>query len=145
MLCTLRLMVKKDIPAAILAAFLLVLANGGVFTAPDWKVALAIYMCMYSMLLFVLLRLGLVASMVAVFFIDSCNQINLGADLKTWYAPAGIATFLFLLGIAVFAFWRSLGTRELFDYDKARDARGPGQPCHPSRCNSAPFRGRARG
>ena len=44
--------------------------------------------------------------MAAVFFIDSFNLISLGADWKTWYAPAGLATFFLLLGIAIFAFWR---------------------------------------
>lgn len=50
----------------------------------------------------------------AVFFIDSSNLINLGADWKTWYAAAGLATFFLVVGIAIFAFWRSLGSRELF-------------------------------
>jgi hypothetical protein len=74
----------------------------------------AIDIGMYSVLVFVLLRLGLVATMAAVFFIDSVNMITLGADWKTWYAPFGLATFALLLGIAIFAFWRSLGSHELF-------------------------------
>jgi hypothetical protein len=65
-------------------------------------------------LVFVLLRLGLVATMTATFFIDSCNLITLGWDWKAWYAPFGLATFVLLLGIAIFAFWRSLGSHELF-------------------------------
>jgi len=112
-ICGLRLMVKKDVPAAILAALLLLFASG-LFSSPDWKVFLAIYIGMYSVLVFVLLRLGLVATMAAVFFIDSSNLITLGADWKTWYAPAGLASFALLLGIAIFAFWRSLGSHELF-------------------------------
>ena len=34
-------------------------------------------------------------------------------DWNTWYAPAGLASLLLLIGIAVFAFWRSLGGRDL--------------------------------
>ena len=34
-----------------------------------------------------------------------------GAGLR--FAPAGLATLVLLLGIAMFAFWRSLGSREL--------------------------------
>ena len=112
-ICGLRRLVRKDIPAAILAALLLMLSNGSTFSS-DWKVAVAIYIGVYSVLVFVLLRLGLVTTIAAVFYIDTMNQITLGTDWKTWYAPAGLATFLLLLGIAVFAFWRSLGTRELF-------------------------------
>ena len=113
-ICGLRLMVRKDVLAAILAALLLLLANGGLFSSPDWKLMAAIDIGMYSVLVFVLLRLGLVATMAAVFFIDSVNMITLGADWKTWYAPFGLATFALLLGIAIFAFWRSLGSHELF-------------------------------
>ncbi len=113
-ICGLRRLVRKDVPAAVLAALLLLFANGGVFSSPDWKVAVIIYMGVYSVLLFVLLRLGLVATITAAFFIDGTNLITLGADWTTWYAPGGLATFLLLLGIAVFAFWRSLGGRDLF-------------------------------
>jgi hypothetical protein len=45
--------------------------------------------------------------------------ITLGTDWTTWYTPAGLASFLLLLGIAIFAFWRSLGTRELFSPEAA--------------------------
>ena len=113
-ICGLRQMVRKDVPAAILAALLLVLSSGSVFTSPNWKLEAAISISVYSVLVLVLLRLGLVATMAAVFFIDSFNLISLGADWKTWYAPAGLATFFLLLGIAIFAFWRSLGSHELF-------------------------------
>jgi serine/threonine-protein kinase len=113
-ICGLRRLVRKDVLAAVLAALLLVLGNGGVFSSTDWKVALAIYLGLYSVLVFVLLRLGLVATMTATFFIDSFNLITLGWDWKTWYAPFGLATFALLLGIAIFAFWRSLGSHELF-------------------------------
>jgi len=113
-ICGLRLLVRKDVAAAILAALLLLFANGGVFTSSNWQVSAAIYIGMYSVLVFVLLRLGLVATIAAAFFIDGVNLITLGWDWKTWYAPAGLATFSLLLGIAIFAFWRSLGSRELF-------------------------------
>jgi len=113
-ICGLRRMVKRDVLAAILAALLLLLSSGRLFSSPDWKVFLAIYIGMYSVLIFVLLRLGLVATVAAIFFIDSSNLITLGTDWKAWYAPAGLASFALLLGIAIFAFWRSLGSHELF-------------------------------
>jgi predicted Ser/Thr protein kinase len=113
-ICGLRRLVRKDALAAILAAVLLLLGNGNAFESPDWKVSVAIYLVMYSVLVFVLLRLGLVATMAAAFFIDGTNLVSLGPDWNTWYAPAGLASFLLLLGIAVFAFWRSLGSHELF-------------------------------
>jgi uncharacterized membrane protein len=64
---------------------------------------------MYTALVFVLLRFGLVATIAAVFFLDTTNRITLGTDWKTWYAPSGVATLVLLLSVAVFAFWRSQG------------------------------------
>ena len=66
-----------------------------------------------GVLIFLLLRFGLVASITTVFIVNSFNSITLGASLKTWYTPAGLASLCLLLGIAVYAFWRSLGGREL--------------------------------
>lgn len=62
-----------------------------------------------------LLRYGLVTIIVAVFFIDSMDSLGLGSDWKTWYAPAGLATLSLLAGIAVYGFWRSLGSGESFE------------------------------
>lgn len=69
-----RRLVRKDVAAAILAAVLLVFSNGGVFTSYDWKVIAAISIGIYL--------------------------ITLRADWKTWYAPAGLATFFLLRDIA---------------------------------------------
>lgn len=111
----LRLWVRKDIFAAILAAALGVLfnisANGENFN--NWQMMLPIYFVLMAILIFVLLRLGFVAAFAAVFFVNTCGKIVVGSDWTTWYAPYGLATMALLFGIAVFAFWRSLGGREL--------------------------------
>jgi serine/threonine-protein kinase len=109
-----RQLVKKDVVAAILASLFFTFINVIALNSPNWKVKCAIYFGMFAILLFVLLRYGLVAIMAAACFIDSLDAITLGGDWKTWYAPAGLATLTMLLGIAIFAFWRSLGRRELF-------------------------------
>jgi serine/threonine-protein kinase len=111
----LRLWVRKDILAAILAAALGVLfnisANGENFN--NWQMMLPIYFVLIAILIFVLLRLGFVAAFAAVFFVNTCGKIVVGSDWTAWYAPYGLATMALLFGIAVFAFWRSLGGREL--------------------------------
>jgi hypothetical protein len=89
------------------------MTQGDLIYAREWAVTLVLYVVIYSALAFVLLRCGLVATIVAVFFADSGNAILLGWDWKTWYAPYGMASLLLLIAIAVWAFWRSLGSREL--------------------------------
>jgi serine/threonine-protein kinase len=110
----LRQLVKKDVVAATLASLFFTFINVSALNSPNWKAKSAIYFGMFAILLFVLLRYGLVAIVAAACFIDSLDNMTLGADWKTWYAPAGLATLTMLLGIAIFAFWRSLGGRELF-------------------------------
>ena len=114
-----RTLVRKDAIAAVIAALIFTLASGGLFSAPDWKVQAVIYVAVHSVLMFVLLRFGMVTTIAAIFFINSFNAILLGADWNTWFAPAGLATLLLLLGVATFAFWRSLGSRELLGDQEA--------------------------
>jgi len=111
----LRMWLRKDIWAALIAAAIGVLfnvnSNGEGFT--DWQIRLPIYFVLFAVLIFVLLRLGLVAAFAALFFINTCGKIIVGSDWTTWYAPYGLATLALLLSITIFAFWRSLGSREL--------------------------------
>jgi lysylphosphatidylglycerol synthetase-like protein (DUF2156 family) len=110
----LRHQLKKDWAAAILASLFFTFANVSLLNSPNWKVEFAVYLGMFAVLVLVLLRYGLVTIIAAAFFIDTINSLGLGADWKAWYVPAGLATLALLLGIAIYAFWRSLGTRELF-------------------------------
>ena len=73
-------------------------------------VAIAIYASLYSGLLFVLLRVGLVSTISAVFFLNGVNHICLGSDWKAWWAPSGFATISLLIAVAIYAFWRSMDT-----------------------------------
>jgi serine/threonine-protein kinase len=115
----LRAVVRKDVLAALVAAALFTLSNGSIFASPHWQLRVAVYAGLVSVLMFFLLRFGLVATMASVFFINSCGNITLGGNWRTWYAPYGIATLGLLLGIAVFAFCRSLGDRELLGGEAA--------------------------
>ena len=109
----LRFLLRHDALAAIAAALFFTMTQGEVGRSKDWVVVMLLYVVVYSALAFVLLRCGLVATIVAVFFADSGNAVVLGWDWNTWYAPYGMASLLLLMAIAVWAFWRSLGGREL--------------------------------
>ena len=107
-----RHILRRDWLAALGASLLFTLASGEVIREQTIAVAL-IYLAVFASIAFVLLRFGLVASIAAVFFADSMNGMLLSSDWGAWYLPASIATLLLLIGIAIFAFWRSLGGREL--------------------------------
>jgi serine/threonine-protein kinase len=111
----LRRLVRKDWIAAILASLFFTVVNVGSLSAPNWKARSAVYLGIFAVLLLVLLRYGLVTIMAAVLFLNTIDDLGLGPDWKAWYVPSGLATLALLLGIAIYAFWRSLGTRDLFD------------------------------
>ena len=111
----LRRMLRNDVLAALAAALLFTLMQGDVSYSQERVIMMALYIVVYGALAFVLLRSGLVATISTLFFADSGNSVMLGTDWNTWYSPAGLASLLLLAGIAVYAFWRSLGGRDLLE------------------------------
>ena len=109
-----RQLLRNPILAALAAAAIFALAQGEV-TGPGWWLIGLLYGSVIAGLIFVLLRCGLLATISAVFFLDAINGMALGTDWNAWYVPASLATLLLLIGIATFAFWRSLGGRELIE------------------------------
>jgi hypothetical protein len=108
----LRVLLKKDWLAAIGAAVIFTGIQGGIVNDPDWKKQLIIYLVLYTILMFVVLRVGLVTTISTLFFLNAMNRISLGSDFKAWWAPFGFATIFLLVGITSWAFWRSIGTRD---------------------------------
>jgi serine/threonine-protein kinase len=109
-----RQFLRKELLAALAAAAIFTLAQSDV-RGPEWWLIGLIYLVAVAALIYVLLRFGLVATIAAVFFINALNTMALSTDLSAWYIPSSIATLLLLLGIAIFAFWRSLGGRALIE------------------------------
>jgi predicted Ser/Thr protein kinase len=111
----LRVLLRRDF-LAVLAAAVLFSVTESESLSEGW-ILFAIYLAVYGVLIFLLLRFGLVASITTVFIVNTFNTISLGASLKTWYTPPGLASLCVVLGIAIYAFWRSLGGRELIGED----------------------------
>jgi predicted Ser/Thr protein kinase len=109
----LRQMLRNDIAAAVAASILFTVTRPGIFHDSQLLIALCVWISLYASLIFTLLRFGLVATIAAVFFINSFQYITLGTERVSWATPSGLATLTLLIGIAVFAFWRSLGSRSL--------------------------------
>jgi hypothetical protein len=112
-----RLLVRRNLLAAVATALSMAALEGNVQKASNWPLTYAVYVLLFSGLIFVLLRFGLVTIMAAIYFLNGFSGITVAGDWTVWYAPAGLATLALLLGIAVFAFWLSLGERELIGGD----------------------------
>jgi serine/threonine-protein kinase len=116
----LRMLLRKDILAALAGAVVFAFMQRQILFSTDWQLQATIFVCIFAVLIFVLLRLGFVAVMAALFFIDSFDALVLGLDWKAWFAPYGIATLILLMAIAVTAFYRSLGSRDLLGNSEVR-------------------------
>ena len=109
----LKVAVRKDWIAAILAALLFTFSEGDVVNSRELLLMVAIYVSLYAILIFVLLRFGLLSMIAAIYFLNSFNAITMGADWRAWYVPFAVASMLLMFAIAAFAFWRSIGDTEL--------------------------------
>ena len=107
----LRVLLRRDWMAAIAASFLFTaVVQSDVFGDPHWVQKFVVYFVLYVILFGVLLRVGLITTISAMFFLNALNRICLGSDFKAWWAPFGFATIFLLLAMTSFAFWRSMGT-----------------------------------
>ena len=109
----LRVLLKKDWLAAIAASVLFTITQSDILIDPNWQKRALIYLVLYAILMFVLIRVGLVTAISAMFFLNAVNRVCLGSDWKAWWAPEGFATIFLLIAMASYALWKSLGTREL--------------------------------
>jgi hypothetical protein len=115
-ICGIRRLVRLDLLAAVATALIFTfLFESDVYQhrGIDLLIAIGLYLAIYTVVAYVMMRMGLVATIALIFFVNSFSGLWLGSDWTTWYAPTGVATLALLLGIALFAFWRSLGGREL--------------------------------
>ncbi len=107
----LRVLLKKDWLAAIAASVLFTtIARTISSTIRSGRNMLVIYVVLYAILMFVLVRVGLVTAISAMFFLNALNRICLGSDWKAWWAPYGFATIFLLFSMVSLALWRSIGT-----------------------------------
>jgi serine/threonine-protein kinase len=109
----LRALLKRELLAAGVAALLFTTTEGGVLNSPNWQIRAAVYALVFGILIFVMLRSGLLTTIAAVFFINSLSTSVSGTDFSAWHAPTTLASIVLWLAIAGWAFWRSMGNREL--------------------------------
>ena len=117
-----RALWKNDYAAALSTAVLFTLiGNRGIWndTSPQLLLERSVLLLIFAVLAWVLIRMGMVSTLTAIFFLNTPYHINLGPGLSTWYTPYGLATLALLITIVVYAFWRSIGARTIGDEESA--------------------------
>ena len=112
----LRTLLRRDWIAVLVMALIFAGQASGTSQPSEWATTFATYVVLFSALSFLMLRLGLIAIIAAMFFFNCSNSLVLGLDWNVWYAPTAFATFFLILSISVLAFWRSLGARNLIEF-----------------------------
>ena len=109
-----RALLKNDYTAAFTTALMFgLIANGGIWNSSNPLMGGLLLVTVFAVLALILMRVGMVSSVAALFFINTPNRVNIGPGLSGWYTPYGLATMALLLAIVVYAFWRSIGARTL--------------------------------
>ncbi len=112
----LRTLLRRDWIAVLVMALIFAGQASGTSEPSEWATTFSTYVILFSALSFLMLRLGLIAIIAAMFFFNCSNALVLGLDWNAWYAPTAFATFFLILSISVLAFWRSLGARNLIEF-----------------------------
>ncbi len=104
----LRTLLRRDWIAALISALAFAAVQPDLSNSPNVPLAYAVYVLVFGVLTFSLVRFGLVVAISTVFFLNSLNAISLGMDWTAWYTAPGLATAAVVVLIAVAAFQRSL-------------------------------------
>jgi serine/threonine-protein kinase len=72
------------------------------------------WVLLFSLLVFIILRFGFFALVVATFVLDSLIACFLTTDFSAWYAQSSIAIAIVVVAMALRGFRLSLGSRPLF-------------------------------
>jgi hypothetical protein len=112
----LRMILRKDWLAILVAVLLLTLGGLGFTGAQQVSifVALARAALANGLLVFVVFRYGLLASMALGFTANLILNFPLTLDFSHWYAGNSLAALLVIFALAAFGFYTSLAGRPLF-------------------------------
>lgn len=127
----LRRLLRRDWIAAVVAALLFAALENNVAAGNNWQFRYTIYACLYTVLIFIVLRIGVVAAVSWIVVANLWGDALLGTDWASWYMPYGVSTITVVLAGACYAFWKSLGSRDLLEDDPALDSRAISRTSYP--------------
>ncbi|MDZ4797506.1 MAG: serine/threonine-protein kinase [Bryobacteraceae bacterium] len=112
-LCGVKALLRLDWLAALAAALLMTTQEGTVRNSSNLAMDLGIYILIFGVFAFMLLRMGIVPSIAAILFINSTARIYTAPDFLHWINSVAVVQILMLASVALFAFWRSQSCPDL--------------------------------
>ena len=108
-----RAVFRKDWIASVAAAVLFTLAENDTWQGSMLLVNFLFFLVIFALLVFVLLRLGLVPTITAIFFVNTLLRIPGAQALTQPYESALVTYPALLLAMVIWAFWRTSGRQLL--------------------------------
>jgi hypothetical protein len=107
LLSGLRAVARRDWLAALAASILLTLAEGNIRESKSLGLDIPLYVALYFVLTYALLRLGLVTMIAALYCLNTTGRIVIGPEFTTWYNYLGLVQIAAVAAVALYGFWRS--------------------------------------
>jgi len=103
--------VRKEWIAGLLFVLIFALGRG---LPSDYPVPLVpAYLIIYSLVVWMLLRFGLLSLVVAIFVADLMSNFVFTSSFSGWYGTASLVVVTLIAGFAIVAFRNSLGGRRM--------------------------------
>jgi serine/threonine-protein kinase len=109
----LKVLFKRDWLVILVGCVILPIQESSLATSNQLWIDLPIYIAVYAIIFFALMRFGLLAAVTGFVYVNAIGRIPCNNDFTTWYMPNAVALMVFLIGLAFFFFWRSLGDQKL--------------------------------
>jgi hypothetical protein len=102
-----RFLLRRDWLAAAMASLLMTFVEGNVRTSDMLHIDAPIYFSFYLLYMVILLRLGLMPSIFAIFVLNTIGDIPVGGEYRNWYNWMALVQLSLVAAIAVYGFYRS--------------------------------------
>jgi dolichyl-phosphate-mannose--protein O-mannosyl transferase len=107
LLSGLRYLMRRDWLVAAVAAILLTLQEGLLRNSTHPYLDYPLQFAVYAAFGIVLLRMGLVPTIIGIFIVNLSGSVPIGGDASAWYNPTTFVELCLVAGIAIYGFWRS--------------------------------------
>ncbi len=114
----LRVLLRRDWIAAVVSAVILAVLTSGNAAGGSWALRLGAVTLLFGLMIYLLLRLGLVATIALVCTINWLGGLTLGTDWSQWYTSYGVARLALLGAVTAWTFRDSLGGQDLFGHSE---------------------------
>ena len=105
-LCGLRALVRSDWAASLLSAALFSFQDGVLQSDHIW-IDFPLYILVFGSFAMVLLRMGLVPSIIGILVINSLSRTPIGSSFLAWYNGTGAFVLVLVAAMAIYGFWSS--------------------------------------